>query len=177
MVAVELCLMWFTEEWKKSHVLGEFFALIAVGSVGNIWCPFLLANNWLLIMLSWHFNHKHSCLLIRNYLVNKTCLGVGSAFSWGDISRERPQGCQGHPMSIFGKYATLLRHLVWHSERELNRALWRLSSSSFWTTSHTGPNENKNSRKIDFAGAPNVNFQKISVRKTFWDLEFSEHLL
>ena len=26
-------------------------------------------------------------------------------------------------------------------------------------------------------GAPNDNFQKISVRKTIWDLEFSEHLL
>ena len=27
------------------------------------------------------------------------------------------------------------------------------------------------------SGAPNDNFQKISVRKTIWDLEFSEHLL
>ena len=27
------------------------------------------------------------------------------------------------------------------------------------------------------SGAPNVNFWKISVRKTIWDLEFSEHLL
>ena len=27
------------------------------------------------------------------------------------------------------------------------------------------------------SGAPNVNFQKISVRKTILDLEFSEHLL
>ena len=27
------------------------------------------------------------------------------------------------------------------------------------------------------SGAPNVNFRKISVRKTTWDLEFSEHLL
>ena len=27
------------------------------------------------------------------------------------------------------------------------------------------------------AGAPNVNFRKTSVRKTIWDLEFSEHLL
>jgi len=27
------------------------------------------------------------------------------------------------------------------------------------------------------AGAPNDNFRKISVRKTIWDLEFSEHLL
>ena len=27
------------------------------------------------------------------------------------------------------------------------------------------------------SGAPNVNFRKISVRKTIWDLEFSEHLL
>ena len=26
------------------------------------------------------------------------------------------------------------------------------------------------------SGAPNVNFRKISVRKTIWDLEFSEHL-
>ena len=26
-------------------------------------------------------------------------------------------------------------------------------------------------------GAPNDNFWKISVRKTIWDLEFSEHLL
>ena len=26
-------------------------------------------------------------------------------------------------------------------------------------------------------GAPNVSFRKISVRKTIWDLEFSEHLL
>ena len=26
------------------------------------------------------------------------------------------------------------------------------------------------------SGAPNDNFQKISVRKTIWDLEFSEHL-
>ena len=28
-----------------------------------------------------------------------------------------------------------------------------------------------------YTGAPNVNFRKISVRKTIWDLEFSEHLL
>ena len=27
------------------------------------------------------------------------------------------------------------------------------------------------------SGAPNVNFRKISVRKTIWDLEVSEHLL
>ena len=27
------------------------------------------------------------------------------------------------------------------------------------------------------SGAPNANFWKISVRKTIWDLEFSEHLL
>ena len=27
------------------------------------------------------------------------------------------------------------------------------------------------------SGAPNVNFLKISVRKTIWDLEFSDHLL
>ena len=27
------------------------------------------------------------------------------------------------------------------------------------------------------SGAPNVNFSKISVRKTIWDLQFSEHLL
>ena len=27
------------------------------------------------------------------------------------------------------------------------------------------------------SGAPNVNFRKIFVRKTIWDLEFSEHLL
>ena len=26
-------------------------------------------------------------------------------------------------------------------------------------------------------GAPHVNFRKISVRETIWDLEFSEHLL
>ena len=38
-------------------------------------------------------------------------------------------------------------------------------------------------RKIDIksliinSGAPNVNFRKMSVRKTIWDLEFSEHLL
>ena len=29
----------------------------------------------------------------------------------------------------------------------------------------------------DLSGAPNDNFWKISVRKTIWDLEFSEHLL
>ena len=28
-----------------------------------------------------------------------------------------------------------------------------------------------------FTGAPNVNFWKIYVRKTIWDLEFSEQLL
>ena len=30
---------------------------------------------------------------------------------------------------------------------------------------------------IHLSGAPNGNFRKISVRKTIWDLEFSEHLL
>ena len=30
---------------------------------------------------------------------------------------------------------------------------------------------------VSNSGAPNVNFRKISVRKTIWDLEFSEHLL
>ena len=29
----------------------------------------------------------------------------------------------------------------------------------------------------NWAGAPNVNFRKISVRKTISDLEFSEHFL
>ena len=29
----------------------------------------------------------------------------------------------------------------------------------------------------NLSGAPNVNFGKISVRKTICDLEFSEHLL
>ena len=29
---------------------------------------------------------------------------------------------------------------------------------------------------IQITGAPNDNFRKISVRKTIWDLEFSEHL-
>ena len=28
-----------------------------------------------------------------------------------------------------------------------------------------------------FSGVPNVNFRKMSVQKTIWDLEFSEHLL
>ena len=32
-------------------------------------------------------------------------------------------------------------------------------------------------RRRDVPGAPNVNFRKISVRKTIWDLQFSEHLL
>ena len=31
--------------------------------------------------------------------------------------------------------------------------------------------------KVILPGAPKVNFRKISVRKTIWDLEFSEHLL
>ena len=31
--------------------------------------------------------------------------------------------------------------------------------------------------RVEKPGAPNVNFRKISVRKTIWDLEFSEHLL
>ena len=30
---------------------------------------------------------------------------------------------------------------------------------------------------VSSSGAPNVNFRKISVRKTIRDLEFSEHLL
>ena len=30
---------------------------------------------------------------------------------------------------------------------------------------------------VHMSGAPNVDFGKISVRKTIWDLEFSEHLL
>ena len=34
-----------------------------------------------------------------------------------------------------------------------------------------------NRRLYALTGAPNVNFRKISVRKTIWDLEFSEHLL
>ena len=31
--------------------------------------------------------------------------------------------------------------------------------------------------QMDMSGAPNHNFQKISVRKTISELEFSEHLL
>ena len=31
--------------------------------------------------------------------------------------------------------------------------------------------------QTNFSGAPNVNFRKISVRKTTRDLEFSEHLV
>ena len=34
-----------------------------------------------------------------------------------------------------------------------------------------------NMRIIERTNAPNVNFRKISVRKTIWDPEFSEHLL
>ena len=35
----------------------------------------------------------------------------------------------------------------------------------------------KKRSEIHNTGAPNVNFWKISIRKTIWDLEFSEHLL
>ena len=35
----------------------------------------------------------------------------------------------------------------------------------------------ENFAKQHVPGAPNGNFRKISVRKTIWDLEFSEHLL
>ena len=31
--------------------------------------------------------------------------------------------------------------------------------------------------RCKMSGTPNVNFRKISLRKTIWDLEFSEHLL
>ena len=31
--------------------------------------------------------------------------------------------------------------------------------------------------EFHISGAPNVNFRKTSVRKTIWDLEFSEHFL
>ena len=33
------------------------------------------------------------------------------------------------------------------------------------------------SSSVILSGAPNVNFRKISVRKTIWDLEFLKHLL
>ena len=33
------------------------------------------------------------------------------------------------------------------------------------------------SYRTSHSGAPNVNFRKISVRKTIWDLEFLEHFL
>ena len=38
-------------------------------------------------------------------------------------------------------------------------------------------NEGEKADRYHDAGAPNDNFRKISVRKTIWDLEFSEHLL
>ena len=41
----------------------------------------------------------------------------------------------------------------------------------------TAVKEKKEVSFCDSAGAPNVNFRKISVRKTIGDLEFSEHLL
>ena len=31
--------------------------------------------------------------------------------------------------------------------------------------------------RSDLAGAPKVNFRKIAVRKSIWDLEFPEHFL
>ena len=36
---------------------------------------------------------------------------------------------------------------------------------------------NKQTLFGNYSGAPNVNFRKISVRKTIWNLEFSEHFL
>ena len=40
------------------------------------------------------------------------------------------------------------------------------------------PNKCKNLKDMkSSSGAPNVNFRKMSVRKTISDLEFSEHLL
>ena len=38
-----------------------------------------------------------------------------------------------------------------------------------WQMPHAGNSQ------PDKTGAPNVNFRKMSVRKTIWDLEFSEH--
>ena len=52
------------------------------------------------------------------------------------------------------------------------------SSSSYLKEKRT-KTMSKNSKYLFqiISGAPKVNFRKISVRKTIWDLEFSEHLL
>ena len=63
-----------------------------------------------------------------------------------------------------------LRHLLWNKfalvSAEKTRSMWR-----FCCKRTTFRNLQQQSRAL------NVNFRKISVRKTIWDLEFSEHLL
>ena len=57
----------------------------------------------------------------------------------------------------------------WHSLRPLSDDYDRTKSDikgTYWGDKPTSGQK---------TGAPNVNFRKISVRKTIWDLEFSEH--
>ena len=54
--------------------------------------------------------------------------------------------------------------------------LIRLGSGYYSKQPYVGKNE-RTSKDTDLSGAPNVNSRKIFVRKTIWDLEFSEHFL
>ena len=66
---------------------------------------------------------------------------------------------------LYDRKRVLYRHLTKPKEVSLIRPeLLKLFKG---TANHAG----------HISGAPNVNFRKISVRKTIWDLEFSEHLL
>ena len=54
--------------------------------------------------------------------------------------------------------------------------LIRLGSGYYSKQPYVGKNE-RTSKDTDLWGTPNINFRKIFVRKTIWDLEFPEHFL
>ena len=58
-----------------------------------------------------------------------------------------------------------------NSVKHLNNCLKHEKKAQITQTITQGGKDGQNS------GAPNVNLRKISVGKTIWDLEFSEHLL
>ena len=65
----------------------------------------------------------------------------------------------------------------------ISAVVWRyiFNNSKHYRANRWNPIPNSNERFPTAAnlpsGAPNVNLWKISVRKTIWDLEFSEHFL
>ena len=86
-------------------------------------------------------------------------------------AKQRRDPCSGPPTTkrITGSTFRIFFHYKNRTMGFLAKKLGSLSKGVF------GPRTGSEAFPLSISGAPNVNFRKISLRKTIWDLEFSEH--